>query len=250
MQCPYCDHVIYDDTIICPSCESIIGEHSEQEIYAARKRIQRKKSRKKMLLGGGFALIAAALAVFVAVVIVPSIKNRPTNPRDDAENSYSFDVQRPLAFSYAMDAFEANAGTPNAAGVRTFDPGRAIDQDGVTCWMVDKEDANHNKAYITFVLEKAADIAGFGMINGNQYQPEENLYSKNGQIRDFTLILDGEEYSFSAERNEGDQDRVQYFELPDVIYTDTITLRVDSVHEGQKYPNNVSLGEFMAFPEK
>ena len=102
-------------------------------------------------------------------------------------------------------------------------------------------------AKIRFNLAGRSTVSGITIVNGNLYQPYDNLYSKNGQINSFTLTFsDGTSQTFNANFNYASSSpQVIYLDHP--VQTDYVILTVNSGHVGTKFTTNVCLGEFGVF---
>lgn len=133
----------------------------------------------------------------------------------------------------------------NAA--RSFGANKAIDGYYDSCWCVNTKQTGAAGASIRFDLSGRGTVNGVTIVNGNLYQPYNNLYSKNGQINTFTLTFsDGSTQTFSASfNNASSTPQVIYLDRP--VQTDYIILTVQSGHVGSKFPTNVCLGEFGVF---
>ncbi len=133
----------------------------------------------------------------------------------------------------------------NAA--RSFGANKAIDGYYDSCWCVNTKQTGAAGASIRFDLSGRGTVNGVTIVNGNLYQPYDNLYSKNGQINTFTLTFsDGSTQTFSASfNNASSTPQVIYLDRP--VQTDYIILTVQSGHVGSKFPTNVCLGEFGVF---
>lgn len=133
----------------------------------------------------------------------------------------------------------------NAA--RSFGANKAIDGYYDSCWCVNTKQTGAAGASIRFDLSGRSTVNGVTIVNGNLYQPYDNLYSKNGQINTFTLTFsDGSTQTFSASFNNASSTPQKiYLDRP--VQTDYIILTVQSGHVGSKFPTNVCLGEFGVF---
>lgn len=128
---------------------------------------------------------------------------------------------------------------------RSFTAEKAIDGYYDSCWCVSTKSNGGAGARIRFDLAEKSYVRGITMINGNLYRPQEDIYSLNGQIKNFTLTFsDGTKKSFSASYNGNASSNYQYFDFNEEIATDYIILTVDSGYAGTLYTSNVCLGEF------
>ena len=114
-----------------------------------------------------------------------------------------------------------------------------------TCWCVNTKETGGAGAKIRITLEAKSQISGFKIVNGNQFRPYEDIYSANGQIKDFTLeFSNGKTISFTADYNNGDPNNYQDIALSEPIETEYIILAVNSAYVGDPYNTNVCLTEF------
>lgn len=133
----------------------------------------------------------------------------------------------------------------NAA--RSFGANKTIDGYYDSCWCVNTENTGAAGAKIKFCLSRKSKVSGVMLVNGNLYQPEDDLYSKNGQIKRFTLTFsDGTSQSFTASFNNASSS-FQTFYLDSPVETDYVLLTVESGYVGSKFTTNVCLGEFEVF---
>ncbi len=134
----------------------------------------------------------------------------------------------------------------NAA--RSFGANKTIDGYYDSCWCVNTPNTGAAGASIRFNLAERSTVSGFTLVNGNLYQPYDNLYSKNGQIKSFTLTFsDGSSQTFTASFNGSASSTPQEFYLSNPVQTDYVTLTVQSGYVGSKFTTNVCLGEFNVF---
>ena len=131
----------------------------------------------------------------------------------------------------------------NVDNTRSFGAEKTIDNQYDTCWCVNTANGGIG-AEIRFNLAKTSSVNGFMMINGNLYMPETDIYRSNGQVKEFTLTFsDGSSKSFIAEYNSDASSNFEYFEFDSPVVTDYIILTVNSSYVGQKYSENVAIGE-------
>ena len=136
-------------------------------------------------------------------------------------------------------------GSSNVSSERSFEAYRAIDKDVDTCWCVNTKETGGAGAKIRITLKSKAPISGFRLVNGNQFRPYDDIYSANGQIKDFTLeFSNGKTLSFTADYNDGDPNNYQDIALSEPIETEYIILTVNSAYVGDPYNTNVCLTEF------
>lgn len=134
----------------------------------------------------------------------------------------------------------------NAA--RSFGANKTIDGYYDSCWCVNTPNTGAAGASIRFNLAQRSTVSGVTLVNGNLYQPYDNLYSKNGQVKSFTLTFsDGSTQTFTASFNGSASSTPQEFYLSNPVETDYITLTVQSGYVGSKFTTNVCLGEFNVF---
>lgn len=131
---------------------------------------------------------------------------------------------------------------------RSFGANKTIDGYYDSCWCVNTPNTGAAGASIRYDLSSTSTVNGVMIVNGNLYQPQDNLFSKNGQIKSFTLTFsDGSSQSFTASFNGNASSSFQTFYLSEPVVTDSITLTVDSGYVGSKFTTNVCLGEFKVF---
>ncbi|MBR0537569.1 MAG: discoidin domain-containing protein [Clostridia bacterium] len=140
---------------------------------------------------------------------------------------------------------------------RTFYPSNAIDGNYSTCWMVNSTGAGSAGAgnWIRFEFSGEQTVRGVRLLNGNGwdgrangYNDTDDLYGKNGRIKNFTLTFsDGSKQTFTAaDAKEYDfGSNVFYFNTP--VRTSSITLTINSGYPGWKYSTVACLSEFEAF---
>lgn len=131
---------------------------------------------------------------------------------------------------------------------RSFGANKAIDGYYDSCWCVNTPNTGAAGASIRFNLAQRSTVSGFMLVNGNLYHPYDNLFSKNGQIKSFTLTFsDGSSQTFQASFNGAASSTPQEFYLSNPVQTDYVTLTVQSGYVGSKFTTNVCLGEFDVF---
>lgn len=136
----------------------------------------------------------------------------------------------------------------NVNAARSFGANKAIDGYYDSCWCVNTKSTGGAGAQIRFTLSEKSYVSGFKLINGNLYKPETDIYSLNGQVKDFTLTFsDGTRKSFVASYNGTGVANYQYFDFSEPIATDYIILTVDSAYVGSNFTTNVCLGEFEVY---
>lgn len=133
----------------------------------------------------------------------------------------------------------------NVNAARSFGANKAIDGYYDSCWCVTTSRSGGAGASIRFQLAETSVVSGVMLVNGNLYLPYEGIYRSNGQVRGFTLTFsDGSSKSFTASYNGSASSAYQYFNFGTPVTTDSITLTVDSAYVGEKYTENVCIGEF------
>ena len=131
----------------------------------------------------------------------------------------------------------------NVDKTRSFGAEKAIDNQFESCWCVSTTNGGQG-AKIRFDLKEKSTINGFKMVNGNIYKPETNIYKSNGQVKNFTLTFsDGSSKTFTANYNELASNEYEYFDFDAPVVTEYIILTVNSGYVGQKYTENVAIGE-------
>lgn len=170
--------------------------------------------------------------------------NLGSEPLPSVKQSYSSDTPSIVSATTLKGEVLAMSDV-NAA--RSFGANKAIDGYYDSCWCVNTKQTGAAGASIRFDLSGRGTVNGVTIVNGNLYQPYNNLYSKNGQINTFTLTFsDGSTQTFSASfNNASSTPQVIYLDRP--VQTDYIILTVQSGHVGSKFPTNVCLGEFGVF---
>ncbi len=170
--------------------------------------------------------------------------NLGSEPLPSVKQSYSSDTPS-IVSATTLKGEELAMSDVNAA--RSFGANKAIDGYYDSCWCVNTKQTGAAGASIRFDLSGRGTVNGVTIVNGNLYQPYDNLYSKNGQINTFTLTFsDGSTQTFSASfNNASSTPQVIYLDRP--VQTDYIILTVQSGHVGSKFPTNVCLGEFGVF---
>lgn len=146
---------------------------------------------------------------------------------------------------------ETNAGevlaSSNVNSARSFGADQAIDGYANTCWCVNTNSTGGAGGALTIYLKERSTVSGIAIINGNTFQPEEYLYRSNGQVRNFTLTFsDGTSISYQAGYNYATS-QFESFRFAAPVVTDRVTLRVDSGYPGEKYTENVCIGEISVF---
>lgn len=128
---------------------------------------------------------------------------------------------------------------------RSFGANKAIDNAYDSCWCVNTSSAGGAGAKIRFDLTAKSYVSGVRIINGNNFHPEEKIYSSNGQVKSFTVTFsDGSSYTFEASYNGNQKNTFEDFALPAPVATDYVILTVNSGYQGNKYTTNVCLAEF------
>lgn len=134
-------------------------------------------------------------------------------------------------------------GASNVDKTRSFGAEKTIDNQYDTCWCVNTTNGGEG-AKIHFELKEKSSVEGFKMVNGNLYQPETNIYKSNGQVKNFTLTFsDGSSKTFTAKYNEFASHEYEYFYFDEPVVTEYIILTVNSGYVGEKYTENVAIGE-------
>ena len=135
----------------------------------------------------------------------------------------------------------------NVNSSRSFGADQAIDGYANTCWCVNTNSTGGAGGALTIYLKERSTVSGIAIINGNTFQPEEYIYRSNGQVRNFTLTFsDGSSVSYQAGYNYASS-QFESFRFAAPVVTDRITLRVDSGYPGEKYTENVCIGEISVF---
>ena len=150
--------------------------------------------------------------------------------------------------SYASTVRGEVLESSNVSSNRSFGADKMIDGYADTCWCVNTDSDGGVGATVTIVLRETSLVSGIGIINGNLYMPQDDIYRSNGQLRDFTLTFsDNSTMRFSASNNSNASNSYQYFAFSSPVVTDRITLRVDSAYVGAKYTSNVCIGEITVY---
>lgn len=136
----------------------------------------------------------------------------------------------------------------NVAGYRSFEANKAIDGYYDSCWCVNTNSTGGAGAAIRFDLKESSVVSGVTLVNGNLYLPNDELFLRNGQVKNFTLTFsDGSRKSFTAGLNSNGSSNPQYFSFDTPVITSSITLTVNSGYAGYKFTTNVCIGEFNVY---
>ena len=150
--------------------------------------------------------------------------------------------------SYATTVSGNVLESSNVSSTRSFGADKLLDGYADTCWCVNTGSQGGVGGAFTIVLRETSLVSGIGIINGNLYQPQDNIYRSNGQLRDFTLTFsDGSSLHFTASYNGTVSNQYEYIAFASPVVTDRITLRVDSAYVGTKYTTNVCVGEIAVY---
>lgn len=170
------------------------------------------------------------------------------NDNDTKADTTSSSAKSLPVITSAITLNGVELGSSNVSSDRSFEAYKAIDGDGETCWCVNTNEKGGAGAQLRISLESASPISGVKLVNGNQFRPNEDLYSLNGQIKDFTLkFSNGKELSFTAEYNSGDPYYFQEISFSEPIETEYIVLTVQSAYIGTKFGTNVCITEFSVY---
>ena len=175
--------------------------------------------------------------------IVPS----PAAPVSASTTSYA-PVQYPSpVISWAETNYGSVLPGANVIASRTFGADQAIDGIANTCWCVNTSQRGGVGGTITIHLRETSRVSGIAIINGNTFEPEDDVFSDNGQVKAFTLTFsDGSSLSHVASFNYATSNFEQFrFSTP--VITNSVTLRVDSAYVGNVFPTNVCIGEISVF---
>ncbi len=135
----------------------------------------------------------------------------------------------------------------NVNSARSFGAKKAIDGYYDSCWCVNANTGGAG-AKIRFNLREKSLVKGFLMVNGNLYQPEKDIFKSNGQVKNFTLTFsDGTSKTFTAYYNDSASANFEDFLFDTPVITDYIVLTVNSGYVGQKYTENVAIGEVRVY---
>lgn len=133
----------------------------------------------------------------------------------------------------------------NVNEARSFGANKAIDGYYDSCWCVNTANSGGAGAKIRFELAQTSVVSGVMLVNGNLYLPYDGLYRSNGQVKNFTLTFsDGSTKNFTASYNGTASSGYQYFDFGTPVTTSSVTLTVNSGYVGEKYTENVCIGEF------
>ncbi len=136
----------------------------------------------------------------------------------------------------------------NVSDERTFEADSAIDGNPESCWCVNTDQDGGAGAQIMIGLEQECIVSGVKLINGNVYLPEEDLFKRNGQVKNFTLTFsDGSQKSFTAAYNDSAATEYEYFHFDEPVLTEYISLTVDDGYAGEKFPQNVCITEIAVY---
>ena len=175
---------------------------------------------------------------------VPTTAVPPTNPTSATVPATYASPVMSYATTVRGDVLEGS----NVNSNRSFGADKLIDGYADTCWCVNTESDGGVGATVTIVLRETSLVSGIGIINGNLYMPQDDIYRSNGQLRDFTLTFsDNSTMRFTASNNSNASNNYQYFAFSSPVVTDRITLRVDSAYVGEKYTTNVCIGEITVY---
>ena len=175
----------------------------------------------------------------------PPVTQEPATAPSSAPNA-QYNYPPPTVVRAETKAGEVLASS-NVNSARSFGADQAIDGYANTCWCVNTNSPGGAGGALTIYLKEYSTVSGIAIINGNTFQPEENVYRSNGQVRNFTLTFsDGTSVSYQASFNNATS-QFETFRFSTPIATDRITLRVDSGYPGEKYTENVCIGEISVF---
>lgn len=104
----------------------------------------------------------------------------------------------------------------------------AFDNDSTTCWQ-DGVDGYGEGEMLTATSIDSQTVSCVIIRNG--FPGNSSLYNQNSRVKDFTVIYDGGEESFTLE----DTAEPQTFQLSTPVETKFISIRIDSVYNGSKY---------------
>lgn len=200
-------------------------------------------------------LICVLLLVLLLVILSGKEANKNNQNKFDVKETDSNAIElTSQQFSSTPRIINAKTligtelGVSNVDSTRTFNAINTIDGNYETCWCVNTENTGGEGAAIEFTLKEQTIIGRIGIINGNQFQTYDELYSLNGQVCDFMLTFgDGSKQIFRANFNPGNPSQYQYFDLETPIVTDSIVLTVISSYAGTKYSTNVSITEIEVY---
>ena len=139
---------------------------------------------------------------------------------------------------------------------RKYGANMAVDGKAHTCWMAYGVPAGKGN-WIKLDFGKKTTVTGVKLINGNTWNGKyngkfidgyNNLYEKNGRLRRFTAeFSDGSTFTGEAYdvKDTSFDSNIFYFDAP--VETSYVIIHVDSGYKGNKYKNNVCIGEIQAF---
>ncbi len=174
--------------------------------------------------------------------------NTETKPQLNAEPipdiTYSTNPKIVSATTLKGTVLEAS----NVNTARSFGAKKTIDGYYDSCWCVNTSVSGGAGAQIRFNLSEKSRVNGFMMVNGNLYQPETEIFRSNGQVKNFTLTFsDGTSKTFTASYNEFASAEFEEFQFDSPVITDYIILTVNSGYVGQKFTENVAIGEVSVY---
>jgi hypothetical protein len=165
---------------------------------------------------------------------------QPLNTEPVPETTYSTNPKIVSATTLKGTVLEES----NVNTARSFGAKKTIDGYYDSCWCVNTSTTGGAGAQIRFNLSEKSRVNGFMMVNGNLFQPETEIFRSNGQVKNFTLTFsDGTSKSFTATYNEYASGEFEEFQFNSPVITDYIILTVNSGYVGQKFTENVAIGE-------
>ena len=178
---------------------------------------------------------------------LPPVLTTAAPPDNATAPTYAVTYPSPV-ISYASTVSGDVLESSNVSSSRSFGADKLLDGYADTCWCVNTSSQGGVGGAFTVVLRETSLVSGIGIINGNLYQPQDDIYRSNGQLRDFTLSFsDGSSLHFTASYNGTVSNQYEYIAFASPVVTDRITLRVDSAYVGTKYNTNVCIGEFAVY---
>ena len=139
---------------------------------------------------------------------------------------------------------------------RSYSPNQAVDGNPATCWMAYGTPAGAG-SWIKLTFHGETAVNGVEIINGNTWDGVyngsfisgyEELYEKNGRLRDYVIELsDGSRISGTAYDVSETRFKSNIITFEHTVQTSYVKLYVKSGYKGYKYPNNVCIGEIQAF---
>ena len=183
----------------------------------------------------------------IQTTAAPPVLTTAAPPQSATAPTYAVTYPSPV-ISYASTVSGNVLESSNVSSSRSFGADKLLDGYADTCWCVNTSSQGGVGGAFTVVLRETSLVSGIGIINGNLYQPQDNIYRSNGQLRDFTLTFsDGSSLHFTASYNGTVSNQYEYIAFASPVVTDRITLRVDSAYVGTKYNTNVCIGEFAVY---